>query len=62
MINNGINSIIGIYLQDIPIIKVYLSDNLIWKLGNGGEEINPTASSDIWIDSEIWNDNNIWTE
>lgn len=62
MINNGINSIIGIYLSDIPIIKVYLSDTLIWKLGNSGEIINPTTSSDIWIDSEIWNDNNIWIE
>lgn len=56
--------IIGMYIQNIPIIKVYLAQNLVWELNKENPilEILSCYYNGYWIDEYPWTDETSWTD
>lgn len=65
---NG-NNIIGVYIQQTPIIAVYINRQLVWSkrkpTPSGGDdiiEIYSCFARGYWVDSDPWTDDTPWTD
>ena len=56
--------IIGMYIQSIPITKVYLSKYLVWEpeKDNPALEILSCYYNGYWVDEYPWTDETSWTD
>ena len=52
------------YIQNVPITKVYLSKNVVWELqvDEPVTEILSCYFNGYWIDEYPWTDDTSWTD
>lgn len=59
-INN--NSVQGVYIQQTPVLAVYINGQLVWPEQSPITDVMSCFAAGYWIDEHPWTDDAPWTD